>query len=119
MIAMSRTNPKKRPRDGDASAGLDTEGTCDGEKTSSDLEHEGDRNSETKGHGGDKEDDASVIYQLSDEGKAFLESAFASRLKYQTRQSKVAKYGMPDTKWLQCPKLSPMVEATLSKDVAN
>ena len=31
----------------------------------------------------------------------------------------MAKHGMPDTKWFQCPKLSPVVEATLSKDVAN
>ena len=100
MIAMSRTNPQKHPCNGDAGAGLNTEGTCDGKETSSDSEHEGDRNSETKGHGGDKEDDASIIYQLSDKGEDFLESAFASRLKYQTRQTKVAKYGIPDTKWL-------------------
>ena len=26
---------------------------------------------------------------------------------------------MPNTKWLQYPKLSPWVEATLSKDVVN
>ena len=119
MIATSRTYPKKRPRDGDAGDGLTTEGTRDGEDTSNDSEHEENRDSETEGHGGDKEDETSVTYQLSDEGEAFLENAFASRLKYQTRQSKVAKYGMPDTKWFQCPKLSPVVEATLSKDVAS
>ena len=102
MIVTSRTYPKKRPCDGDAGAGLTTEGTRDGEDTSSDSEHKGNCDSETEGHGGDKKDDTSVIYQLSDEGEAFLENAFASRLKYQTRQSKVAKYGMPDTKWLQC-----------------
>ena len=119
MIALSRTNPKKRSRNSDAGAGLNIEGTRDGEGTSTDSEHEGDRDSKTEGHGGDKEDDTSITYQLSDKGEAFLEGAFASRLKYQTIQSKVAKYGMPDTKWLQCLKLSPVVKATLSKDMAN
>ena len=48
MIATSRTYPKKRPRDGDAGAGLTTEGTRDGEDTSNDSEHEENRDSETE-----------------------------------------------------------------------
>ena len=115
-----QANPRKRPRDGDTSAGPIAEHNRDGEESSNeDSDRDEDRDSEPEQHGGDKEDDSSVIYQISEEGQAFLESSFASRLKYQTRQAKVTKYGTPDTKWLQCPRLSPVVEATLSKEAVS
>ena len=40
-------------------------------------------------------------------------------MKYQTRQAKVAKYGMPDSKWIKCPRLSPVVGAILSKEAVK
>ena len=58
-------------------------------------------------------------FTISEEGEAFLETVFGSRLEYATRKAKLAKlakYGQPDSKWTMCPELSPVVAATLSKE---
>ena len=110
----NRSNPQKRPRDGNSGAGFDTEANRDGNDGTS-SGHDDDRDSDE----GEEGDNPSVTYQLSEEGEAFIQTAFASRLKYQTRQAKAAKYGTPDSKWLKCPELSPVVEATLSKDAVK
>ena len=58
-------------------------------------------------------------FKLSEEGEAFLETACGSRLEYKSRKPKMAKYGVPDTKWTICPSLPPVVEATLPKDAVK
>ena len=55
-------------------------------------------------------------FTLSKEGEAFLETVFSLWLEYAARKAKMAKYGQPDSKWTMCPKLSPEVATTLSKE---
>ena len=64
---------------------------------------------------GEVESDGSSTarFQLSEEGEAFLEATFNSRLKYTDRKKQIAKYGEPDSKWTTCPSISPVVAATL------
>ena len=58
-------------------------------------------------------------FKFSEEGKAFLEIVFGSRLEYSTRKVKAAKYGQPDSKQVMCPELSPVVAATLLKEAVK
>ena len=55
-------------------------------------------------------------FPVSEEGKAFLETAFTSRLKYTTRKTKVVRYGQLDTKWGMYPELGLVVEGILSNE---
>jgi len=66
----------------------------------------------------DTESDGSS-FKLSKEDEAFRETACGSRLDYKSRKPKMAKYGVPDTKWTICPSLPPVVEATLPKDAVK
>ena len=61
----------------------------------------------------------SECFKLSEEGKAFLETVFGSRLEDATRKAKVAKYGQVDSKSAMCPGLSPVVAATLPKEAVK
>ena len=94
--------------------------TCDGEDNLS--KQESDSNAFEDDLGGEdhelggKEHNSSGSYKVSEEGGAFLETVFTSKLKYQTRQAKVEKYGMPDSKWVKWPELSPIVAAILPKE---
>jgi len=98
--AITKSIPQKHPCDDNASIEDVTDGTCDGEEISDGLsDHEEGRDSDTEGHnGGSEKDNTFVTYQILEEGEAFLKTAFASRLKHQTRQAKLAKYGTPDCK---------------------
>ena len=60
--------------------------------------------------------DVGDIFIVSEEGEAFLETVFTSKLKYATRQAKIAKYGQPDSKHTKCPALGSVVEGILSNE---
>ena len=92
---LSKTYPKKCP--------------CNGENN--------DRNtlrwqrSRSEGLKDIKEDhNSSEVCILLEEGKAFMETMFGSKLEYKARKTKVAKYGKPDAKWLKFPKPRAAVE---------
>ena len=68
---------------------------------------------------GDEMSTESKRFKLSEEGEAFLETVFGSRLEYATRKAKAAKYGQPDSKWAMCPELSPVVAAMLPKEAVK
>ena len=51
-------------------------------------------------------------FTQSNEGKAFLETTFNSRLNYKDRKKHITKYGEPDYKWTTSPSISPVVAAT-------
>ena len=97
----------KRPRD-DEDEGEDN-ASCDGDG----QDH---RDSNVEAAASEDELPVSKWFSLSEEGEAFLETVFSSRLDYATRKAKMAKYGQPDSKWTMCPELSPVVAATLSKE---
>ena len=48
-----------------------------------------------------------------------MEATFGTKLEYTTRKAKVAKYSTPNSAWLKCPEWSPVVAATLSKEVVK
>ena len=54
-------------------------------------------------------------FQLFEESEVFLQATFGSHLEFASQKAKVAKYGTPNTIWLQCPELSKVVGAFLSK----
>ena len=110
----SRKGGQKRPRDSEgedsAMPGLSRDGVDDQESEKSDLDTD-DEPGTTEGDG--------LSFRLSEEGEAFMEATFGSKLEYSTRKAKVAKYGTPDSVWLKCPELSPVVAATLSKEAVK
>ena len=105
---------RKRPRDGDvdndAMPGSSRDGVDDQESEKSDVDPD-DNPETTEGDG--------LSFRLSEEGEAFMEATFGAKLEYATRRAKVAKYGTPDSVWLKCPELSPVVAATLSKEAVK
>jgi len=90
-----QTYPHKRRRHGDD----------EGEGNKS---HDGDTGENRDGDNsdyGEIENDGSgpSHFTLSEEGEAFLEATFNSRLNYKDRKKHIAKYGKPDSKWSTCP----------------
>ena len=57
--------------------------------------------------------EGSKLVQMSEEAAAFIETAFKSKLKNADRVSRAEKYGVPDSRWLKCPELDPVVETTI------
>ena len=100
-----RTYPQKRRRDGgsEGTSGHDGDNTVDRDGDLSDVD-------EIEVNGSDGSN--TTRFQLSEEGEAFLEATFGSRLDYKGRKAQIAKYGEPDWKWTACPKISPVVAAT-------
>ena len=114
MAAMNRGYSLKHNCDGDKGAEDDTEAGNNGNQ---DLIYGG---SDTKEKDTEGEDyTPSDPYELSEEGKAFLETVFTFKMKYLARQVKAAKFGIPDSKWVKCPELSPVEEPILSKEVVK
>lgn len=100
---------EKRPRDDEVE---DSSATRDGGRQDY-------RDSDIEATASEDELSESKRFKLSEEGEAFLETVFSSRLEYATRKAKVTKYGQPDSKWTMCPELSPVVAATLSKEAVK
>ena len=94
-----------------------------------DANRDGERHTDRQRHRDSDADEAeesrdemsteSKRFKLSEEGEAFLETVFGSRLEYATWKAKAAKYGQPDSKWAMCPELSPVVAATLPKEAVK
>ena len=59
-------------------------------------------------------DTETELYQLSEAAGAFIETTFKSKLDNATRKARATKYGMPDSRWLKCPKLDPVISTTVS-----
>ena len=103
---------RKRTRDG---------GSVEDQLTSRDGE-ENDHHHSTHGSDTDpemddpKSPDTVGGFTLSEEGEAFFEAIFNSRMEYASRKAKVAKYGQPDSRWAKCPQLDPVVEGILSTE---
>ena len=55
----------------------------------------------------------SKLVEMSEEVAAFIETAFKSKLKNSERVEHTKKYGVPDSQWLKCPELDPVVAATI------
>ena len=112
--APGKGSGKKRARDGDADGDEMPGSSRDGvdyqeSEAGSDPEIMEDPDNEGDG----------LPLQISEEGQAFLEATFGSRLEFATRKAKLAKYGTPDSIWLKCPELCSVVAATLSKDAVK
>ena len=59
-------------------------------------------------------DAESELCQLSEEAEAFIETAFKFKLDNVTRKACATnKFGAPDSLWLKCPKLDPVVSTTI------
>ena len=54
------------------------------------------------------------LYQLSEAAGAFIETTFKSKLDNATRKARATKYGVPESRWLKCPKLDPVISTTVS-----
>ena len=110
---------RKRPCDGESGADLRDLITRDGEIDPS-QQYSGNEDSDSDPAGSTDTEDHTHSdvdrFQVSEEGEAFLETAFTSRLKYATRKAKVAKYGQPDSKWAMCPVLGSVVEGILPNE---
>ena len=53
------------------------------------------------------------LVEMSEEAAAFIEATFKSKLKNSERVERAKKYGVPDSRWLKCPELDPVVAATI------
>ena len=62
------------------------------------------------------DEDASELVELSDATGAFMEAAFKTKLENPQRKKKLAKFGTPNCRWVQCPKLDPVVSANVSRE---
>ena len=65
------------------------------------------------------EEEGGTTFSLSEEGDAFIEAAFKSRLDNDSRGKKKAKLGLPDSKWLKSPELDSFIASTIPKDVTR
>jgi len=54
------------------------------------------------------------LVTLSEGGTTFLEVAFSTKLKNDSRKSKATKNGIPDSRWTRCPKMDAVVVANIS-----
>jgi len=54
------------------------------------------------------------LVPLSEEAAAFLETTFASKLDNATRVSKAKGHGIPDSRWIRCPKMDSVVSTNVS-----
>jgi len=115
--ATTSKESRKRPRDGNAGAEDREVIPCDGEDDPT-QQYCGDEGSDSNPAGSTDREEHKPSgvdrFPVSEEGKAFLETAFTSRLKYTTRKAKVARYGQPDTKWAMRPELRLVAEGILS-----
>ena len=79
-------------------------------------------NSDNEDDDDDEEDSEEVdlrptesrLVQLSEEAGAFIEAAFKSKLKNADRTARSEKFGIPESRWLRCPQLDPVVKTTVS-----
>ena len=62
----------------------------------------------------DAGDTETELYQLSEAAGAFIETTFKSKLDNATRKACAMKYGVPESRWLKCPKLDPVISTTVS-----
>ena len=67
----------------------------------------------------DEEEDADIeptgkLVNLSEAGAASLETAFGSKLQKENRKLKTTKNGIPDSRWIRCPKIDTVVAANIS-----
>ena len=74
--------------------------------------------SESESDGEDGEFEQNVtdteLYQLLEAGRAFIETKFKSKLDNSTRKAHATRYGVPDSRWLKCPKLDLVISTTVS-----
>ena len=49
---------------------------------------------------------------MFEEACAFIETSFDSKLKKTDRTLQAEKYGVPDSRWLKCLELDPVVSST-------
>ena len=67
----------------------------------------------------EEEAEGDGTFTLSEEGDAFIETAFKSRLDDASRENKKAKLGLPKSKWLKSPQLDPFIASSIPKDVVR
>jgi len=53
------------------------------------------------------------LVEVSEEAAAFIETAFKTKIKNSDRIERAEKFGVPDSRWLKCPELDPVVAATI------
>ena len=114
----TRVYPQKHLCDGDGNNDLETSGRHgDNVEGNRDSDYEQDPSEDGETQNVTESDGSS--FRLSEEGEAFLETTCGSRLEYKSRKAKAGKYGKPDTTWMTCPSLPPVVEVTLPKDAVK
>ena len=59
-------------------------------------------------------DTETELYQLLEAAEAFIETTFKSKLDNATRKARATKYRVPESRWLKCPKLDPVISTTVS-----
>jgi len=99
-----QTGPATLPLNGSDARGNPRKRRLSGEELSDDEDDDGD---------GDD------TFKLSEEGDAFIETAFKSGLDSAARGKKKAKLGLPDSKWLKSPQLDPFIASTIPKDITR
>jgi len=111
---------RKQPSDGELSSANREPITRDGEDNPSQegFSNEGSDNNPAKYTDIEDHNSSGVgdTFTVSEEGEAFLENIFTSKLKYSTRQAKVAKYGQHDSKCIKSLPLGSVVEGILSNE---
>ena len=54
------------------------------------------------------------LVTLSEGAATFLKAAFSVKLRNDTRKAKANKNGIPDSRWIRCPKMEAVVAANIS-----
>ena len=68
---------------------------------------------------GESDDDTDGLVELSGAMGAFVEAAFKTKLDNTQRRKKLSKSSTPDSQWVQCPKLNPVVAANVGREATR
>ena len=64
-------------------------------------------------------DDVDNTFTLSEEGTAFMEAAFKTKLNATARKRKISKLGLPDCKWTKSLELDAFIASSIPKEAVK
>ena len=113
LMTLKRSGPTQTGADPLISSGSQYSGTVASDSPPPNKKRKtGDGEDDTDEEIDDPEDNNLVT--LSEEAATFLEAAFGSKLENETRRAKAKAQGTPDSRWIRCAKIDPVVFANIS-----
>ena len=116
LLALQKDREVTRSDTSNSQAGSQGSDTVSGNGPAKKRKRSSEDDSESEEEDEDLEpgDTDTELYQLSEAAGAFIETTFKSKLDNATRKARATKYGVPESRWLKCPKLDPVISTTVS-----